>query len=41
MFNQLFKYPKVIKNYLNAPLLEDRLRYLKYRVEQQSSRSVI
>ena len=41
MFNQLFKRPTVIKRYLNAPLLEDRLRYLTYCADQGAPRSTL
>lgn len=34
MFDQLFEKPGTIKRLLNAPLLEDRLRYLNYRAER-------
>ncbi len=41
MFDQIFKQPYTIRRYLNAPLLEDRLRYLTYRAEQGTSRSLL
>lgn len=34
MFNQLFKYPRVLNRYLNSPLLEMRLAYLQHCAEQ-------
>lgn len=34
MFNQLFKKPYNLRRHLNAPLLEERLRYLIYLSEQ-------
>jgi len=37
MFNQLFKRPYAIRRQLDAPLLEERLRYLTYRAEQKTS----
>lgn len=37
MLNQLFKRPHAIRRQLNAPLLEERLRYLAYRAEQATS----
>ena len=41
MFNQLFNQPDTIKRHFNAPLLEERMRYLTYRAEQGSKRSVL
>ncbi len=41
MFNKLFERRKVIERYLNAPLLEERLRYLTYRTEQQIVRKFL
>jgi len=41
MFNQLFQLPKVSKRYLNAPFLEDRLRYLTHRAKQEMTRAVL
>ena len=36
MFNQIFRQPKVIKRYFDAPLLENRLSYLAHRAKQGS-----
>ena len=41
MFNKLFQRPYAIRRQLNAPLLEDRLRYLAYRAEQETARTVL
>ena len=41
MFKQFFQLPNTISRYLNAPLLEDRLRYLRHRAEQGTTRSVL
>ena len=41
MFNQIFKQPTRISRHLNAPLLEDRLRYLIYRSKQETAKSVL
>jgi len=41
MFDQLFKYKKVIKDHFDAPLLEDRVRYLKFRLEQRTPRTMV
>ncbi len=41
MINELFKRPHTIRRQLNAPFLEERLRYLSYRAEQQTSRETI
>lgn len=41
MFDQLFQEPKILKHQLNAPLLEDRLRYLTYRAEQGTQRLML
>ncbi len=41
MFDKLFERRKVIERYLNAPLLEERLRYLTYRTEQQIVRKFL
>lgn len=41
MFNQLFKRPHAIQRQINAPLLEDRLRYLTHRAEQEIARTVL
>ena len=37
MFNQLFRRSYAIRRQLNAPLLEERLRYLTYRAEQETA----
>ncbi len=41
MFHQIFKMPFTIKRQFNAPLLEDRLRYLAYRAKQETLPSVL
>lgn len=41
MFNQFFQRPKTIRHKLNAPLLEERLRYLTYRAEQETAHEVL
>ncbi len=41
MFNQIFRQSHAIKRQLNAPLLEERLRYLAYRSEQGMARAVL
>ena len=41
MFNQLFQHPKVLSRYFNAPLLEERLRYLSYRAKQETAHAVL
>ena len=41
MFKQFFQLPNTISRYLNAPLLEDRLRYLRHRAEQGTTPSVL
>jgi len=41
MFKQFFQAPNTISRYLNAPLLEDRLRYLDFRAKQGTTRSVL
>jgi len=38
MFDQLFKYPRIIERHLNASLLEERLRYLTHCREQGARR---
>lgn len=35
MFDQLFQRPNTLKRHLDAPLLEDRLRYLKHRAAEE------
>src|SRR5437879_4800760 len=37
MFHQLFERPHAIQRQLAAPLLEDRLRYLTHRAEDQGA----
>lgn len=37
MFDQFFQRPNTIRHKLNAPLLEERLRYLTYRAEQETA----
>ncbi len=39
MFNKLFQRPHAIRRHFNAPLLEERLRYLNYRAEQKIAHS--
>lgn len=34
MFNKLFKRPSNIKKHNEAPLLEERLKYLQYHAKQ-------
>ena len=41
MFNQLFNQSKARRRYQNAPLLEERLRYLAYRSDQGIKRSLL
>jgi len=41
MFDQFYKRPKAVNRQLNAPFLEDRLRYLSYRAEQGAAHNVL
>ena len=41
MFNQLFQRPHAIRRHFNAPLLEERLRYLTYRAKQEIVHEVL
>ena len=41
MFEQLYKTPCSVRRQLNAPLLEDRLRYLLHRKKLGAARSVL
>jgi len=41
MFNQFFQRPNTIRGKFNAPLLEERLRYLTYRAEQKIAHAVL
>ena len=41
MFNEIFERPHATERQINAPLLEDRLRYLTYRAEQEIARTVL
>lgn len=41
MFNQLFQQPRIIKRYFEAPLFEDRMRYLTHRAKQGSLKATL
>ena len=41
MFHHLYHSPAVIKRHLDAPLLEERMRYLNYRAKQGISRKIL
>src|SRR5437762_374987 len=41
MLNQLFENPDTLKRHLNGPLLESRLRYLKYNADKGASKETL
>lgn len=41
MFDQIFKRPSAIKRHMEAPLLEERWRYVQYWVENGSALGAI